>query len=116
VDATSSLGTARQEHTATLLPSGKVLVAAGYSTTSNFLSSAELYDPAEGRGWRLAASASLANLHTATLLPSGKVLVAGGHNSSGSLSSAELYDQGLGFDPKLATSAHHGLAFYPAKW
>ena len=37
-------------------------------------------------------------LHTATLLPSGKVLVAGGQGS-GSLSSAELYDPGLGFDP-----------------
>jgi len=97
--ATSSLGTARQEHTATLLPSGKVLVAAGYSTTSNFLSSAELYDPAEGT-WMATGSLGLARyLHTATLLPSGKVLVAGGHNSSGSLSSAELYDQGLGFDP-----------------
>ena len=38
-------------------------------------------------------------LHTATLLPSGKVLVAGGLGSSGGLNSAELYDQGLGFDP-----------------
>jgi hypothetical protein len=38
------------------------------------------------------------DLHTATLLPSGKVLVAGGFNTGGTLSSAELYDQGLGFD------------------
>src|SRR5262249_26787111 len=37
--------------------------------------------------------------HTATLLPSGKVLVAGGLGSSSYLSSAELYDPGLGFDP-----------------
>jgi hypothetical protein len=96
--ATSSLGTARQQQTATLLPSGKVLVAAGYSTTSNFLSGAELYDPAEGT-WMATGTLGLGrNLHTATLLPSGKVLVAGGNNSSGSLSSAELYDQGLGFD------------------
>ena len=45
---TGSLGTARCAHTATLLPSGKVLVAGGQDS-SGFLSSAELYDPATGR-------------------------------------------------------------------
>src|SRR5205085_6818525 len=38
--ATGSLATARQIHTATLLPNGKVLVAGGYYA----LASAELYD------------------------------------------------------------------------
>src|SRR5207249_3116502 len=37
--------------------------------------------------------------HTATLLPNGKVLVAGGFGFGGELSSAVLYDPGLGFDP-----------------
>src|SRR5262249_55713749 len=50
--ATGSLGTARYVHTATLLPSGKVLVAGGTDWTvisgSIYLSSAELYDPAAG--------------------------------------------------------------------
>src|ERR1035437_8921900 len=40
-----SLTTARQQHTATLLPSGKVLVAGGYNGSSGVLASAELYDP-----------------------------------------------------------------------
>ncbi len=44
-----TLSTARDGHTATLLPNGKVLVAAGYiSSTSVWLSSAELYDSALG--------------------------------------------------------------------
>jgi Galactose oxidase, central domain len=49
---TGSLNTARVQHTATLLPNGRVLVAAGYEglsfTPSNVLSTAELYDPATG--------------------------------------------------------------------
>ena len=95
--ATGSLGTARADHTATLLPSGKVLVAGGVN--GGALSSAELYDPATGT-WTATGSMGTARyIHTATLLPSGKVLVAGGDSGSGSLSSAELYDPGLGFDP-----------------
>jgi hypothetical protein len=46
--ATGSLGTGREFHTATLLPSGKVLVARGNNEVSGNLTSAELYDPASG--------------------------------------------------------------------
>ena len=92
---TGSLGTARAYHTATLLPSGKVLVAGGQGTSGS-LSSAELYDPATG-SWTATGSLGTArDFHTATLLPYGKVLVAGGQNGGGSLSSAELYDPATG--------------------
>ena len=75
--ATGSLTTARRNHTATLLPNGKVLVAGGYDGV-NYLSSAELYDPASGT-WSATGSLTTARKsHTATLLPNGKVLVAGG--------------------------------------
>ena len=78
--ATGSLGTARFDHTATLLPSGKVLVAGGYDN-GGVLSSAELYDPATGT-WTATGSLGTARYaHTATLLPSGKVLVAGGFDA-----------------------------------
>ncbi len=89
-EATGSLATARSVHTATLLPSAKVLVAGGYNGPA--LSSAELYDPASGNWTATSSMGTARGQHTATLLPSGKVLVAGGFDLSNALRSAELYD------------------------
>ena len=44
---TGSMATAREFHTATLLPNGQVLVSGGFGSLGN-LASAELYDPATG--------------------------------------------------------------------
>ena len=49
----------RDYHTATLLPSGKVLVAGGFDIYVNSLASAELYDPAAGKLERRLAAWSL---------------------------------------------------------
>jgi hypothetical protein len=103
--ATGSLNTARWGQTATLLPNGKVLVAGGETTGGNSLSSAELYDPSTGT-WTATGSMNTARWgQTATLLPNGKVLVAG--DGAVIVSSAELYDVGLGFSaawqPQVAT-------------
>jgi hypothetical protein len=91
---TGSLNAAREYHTATLLPNGKVLVAGGYGTLT-YLASAELYDPSSG-SWTSTGSMNTAREnHTAILLPNGKVLVAGGFGSSGSsgfLGNSEVYD------------------------
>ncbi len=84
----------RQNHTAILLPNGKVLIAGGFEYPSGTKESAELYDPTTGT-WSATGSMAVARqAHTATLLPNGKVLVAGGWNSSLDtiLSSAEIYD------------------------
>ena len=83
---TGSMAEARSLHTATLLPSGKVLVAGGGDDNST----AEVYDPATGSfsitgGMEIGRSG-----HTATLLPNGSVLVAGGGIFAG-LASGELY-------------------------
>jgi N-acetylneuraminic acid mutarotase len=89
------LSTGREEHTATLLRNGTVLVTGGTDGRGKALASAEVYNPATNR-WTPAGSMATARLdHTATLLPSGKVLVAGGLDASfpsSSLASAELYD------------------------
>jgi len=106
-EQTGSLVTARWRHTATLLPNGKVLVAAGEDSSFNFLASAELYDPATGSWTATGSLATPRANHTATLLPNGKVLAAGGADIS-VLGSAELYDVGLGFNgvwrPRIGTA------------
>ena len=87
--------TGRQEHTATLLPSGSVLIAGGTDGGGTALASAEVYHPATNQ-WTAAHPMAAARFdHTATLLPSGKVLVTGGLAGPlpfGSLASSELYD------------------------
>ncbi len=84
--------TARAGHTATLLASGKVLVAGGIDSNVNFLASAELYDPVSNT-WSAAGNLGVARaLAKATLLPSGKVLVVGGFNGIDSVTNADLYD------------------------
>src|SRR4029077_19793845 len=70
---TGNLNTARFNHTASLLPNGKVLVAGGVDSNGDPSASAELYDPASGT-WSVTGSLKTARqLHTATLLPNGKV-------------------------------------------
>jgi hypothetical protein len=83
--------------TATLLPSGKVLITRGNSPPP-FLSSAELYDPVTGT---FASAGYMRTNHTgptAILLASGDVLVAGGDIGDGDGSSyiAELFNPATG--------------------
>jgi N-acetylneuraminic acid mutarotase len=93
--STGNLNTARDSHTATLLPNGIVLVAGGFLNGGE-LNSAELYDPATGI-WTSTGNLNIGRYrYTTTLLQSGKVLVAGGVNSNGALNSAELYDPATG--------------------
>jgi len=92
---TGNLNEARNGHTATLLPNGKVVVAGGYGNGD--LNSAELYDPVTGT-WSITGNLTTArDLHTATLLRNGKVLAAGGTNNSfpgyNPLNRAEVYDR-----------------------
>src|SRR5262245_37528055 len=89
---TGSMSTVRIGHTATLLTSGKVLIAGGSSSgyPSNLpTSSAELYDPSIGIFTPTGNMSAARSWHSATLLPDGRVLIAGGY-------SAEIYDPSTG--------------------
>ena len=110
--ATGGMATARYFHTATLIPSGKVLITGG-ADISGYLASTEMYDPATGA---LTAAGSMATsrcYHTATLLPSSKVLIIGGTGSSGLHAGAEQYDPVTGtftFTGNMATARYFHTA------
>ena len=92
--ATGSLAGPRFNHTATLLPDGRVLIAGGASDTA-LVAVAELFDPATGTFQKTGSLLTPRNAAVATLLGSGKVLIAGGTNGS-DLASCELYDPATG--------------------
>lgn len=105
-DVTKPMASTRYLPTATLLPSGLVLVAGGFDANGKPLSSAELYDPATrtflptgdmnvGRGGAAAAH-----------LPNGQVLIVGGLSDNGPVASTELYDPaGKTFKPDAVMAA-----------
>jgi lysophospholipase L1-like esterase len=102
---TGSLLTARDLATATLLPSGEVLIAGGYNAELGTLASAELYDQTTGT-FSATTPMSLGRWEpTATLLDAGtnrgEVLLVGGDlgavtEAGPRASAAEVYDPVLG--------------------
>jgi WD40 repeat protein len=108
--ATGAMSSVRDQHTATLLPNGKVLVAGGlvYGGTYTVLNGAELYDPATGTWATTGPMANARYGHTATLLPNGKVLVAGGINAwpASYTATAEIYDPTTGLWSTAGTMAY----------
>ena len=86
------MSTGRQQHTATLLPDGRVLILGGWGK-GNTLASGEMYDPALKCFVPLASSLRYERrLHTATLLDGGKVLIAGGASDKAVLAAAEIFN------------------------
>jgi hypothetical protein len=98
---TGSLHDPRFATSATLLKTGKVLVAGGVAAEGSASSVAELYDPANGGFLMTGSMISGRSYHTATLLGDGKVLFVGGIGKDGRpVRAAELYDPATGeFEP-----------------
>ena len=92
---TRSLKTERSDHTATLLPDGRVLVASGQHLPG-ILRSAELYNPSTAHWNRTGKLYNPRYDHTATLLSNGTVLVAGGAQLSFGIVACEFYDPASG--------------------
>lgn len=92
IQPAGSLASARDSHTATLLPDGRVLIAGGFQGVGTgsevgIRQDAELYDPATGTVTGFALMNKPRDGHTATLLPNGRVLIVGGRD----VYVAELY-------------------------
>ena len=89
-------------NTATLLPSGTVLLAGGDDSNSgDIIAAAEIYNPTAGNFSATGSMVTPRTIQTATLLSNGTVLLAGGNVPNASetgttLASAELYNPSAG--------------------
>ena len=87
------LSTPRADHTATLLPKGRLLVTGGVNS-AGALASAEVYDPATDTWSPTAPLSTPRSRHVAAVLPDGRVLVVGGFGPGAR--TAEVYDPAQG--------------------
>ena len=109
--ATGKMVTPRYNHTATLLPDGRVLVAGGDVPPDHATDSAELYDPDTG-SWTATANLRATgntryDLITATHLQDGMVLVV-------RPSTAELYDPATGTWTATGDTSEPGISYRSA--
>jgi hypothetical protein len=100
----AGLNTARYNHQAILLYTGKVLIVGGVGSgapSNVVLQSAELYDPATGTFTQTGDMKTARNSPLLTPLPNGKVLVSNGHDSATAsvgtpIQTIEIYDPTTG--------------------
>jgi hypothetical protein len=118
--STGSMAYGRHDHTATLLPDGRVLMAGGDDPYNSDLADsyhaiAETYDPSTGKFSSTASLATPTADHTATMLTDGRVLIAGGRapiTTPPIIAFAELYDPSA--SPSATRSPTAGLISRPS--
>lgn len=93
--AGASMNVPRDNHTATVLPDGRVMVIGGYQN-GTYLTSVEIYDPMTNTWTNAGNLATARAVHTATLMKNGFILVSGGVNAGGVLNSVEIVNPATG--------------------
>lgn len=101
---------ARGWASATVLHDGRVLLAGGSARSDEFLSSCDLFDPADESFRPTGQLRTPRHMHSATLLADGRVLVVGGYNRAQQwLADAELFDPASGQWTVTQPYAKHGV-------
>jgi hypothetical protein len=116
-----SMTAARVSHTATLLQSGKVLIAGGdvlfYNASGQSLASAETFDPSTETFTATNSMTVPRESHTATLLSGGKVLITGGSDGTlGYTATTTLYASSETFDPSTGQFTAAGMMTTQRLW
>ena len=116
-----SMTVARASQTATLLQSGKVLIAGGdalfYNGSGQSLASAETFDPSTGTFTATGNMTVPRESHTATLLSSGKILITGGSDGIlGYTPTTTLYASSETFDPSTGQFTAAGMMTTQRLW
>lgn len=107
--ALGTINTPRRNHTATLLPDGKIVITGGWTNTiaaPTATSNVEVFDPATGASVDMGEMGAPRADHRAEAVSSGQVIITGGRNTTIALKTAEI------FDPLLLLRPEDLYAFY----
>jgi RHS repeat-associated protein len=94
----STLLSARKQHTATLLPSGEVLILGGANGVGTLLTQAERFNPVTGISRAIALEKIRPRMgHTVTVITDGRLVIAGGRDATGrAISSVQILNPETG--------------------